>query len=167
MVDSSVANSSGYFKDPVTKEDFSIDTPRVVECKFENGKFTWPMVMTSAGEPVKIVYKYFTDKEKELYKAYRGRSGSGTSVRKPVEKKLPEPVKKTETVKKETGYNKESAVSKTIEDIIAHCDMYLGVSYIDGVAHSIITKRGTATQWHIPRSLIKDSDMKRLCGGTV
>ena len=165
MIDSSVANSTGYFKDPVTKEDFSIDTPRVVECKLENGKFTWPMVMTSAGDPVKIVYKYFTAEEKELYKAYRGRPSSGTSV----EKKLPEPVKEEQKVVDDTKhhYNSQSARSHTTEELIASCDMYLGTSYMDGMPYAIISKKGSKSQWHIPRSLIKDDEMKRLCAGVV
>ena len=71
--DPEVANSSGFFKDPVTKEDLSVDTPRVVLCKLENGKFTWPCVLCSDGtQLLKIVYKYFTDEEKLLYKQYRG-----------------------------------------------------------------------------------------------
>lgn len=169
MLDSSVANSSGYFKDPVTKEDFSIDTPRVVECKLENGKFTWPMVMTSAGDPVKIVYKYFTDEEKGLYKAYRGRPSTGTSVRKTVEKKLPEPVEEKQEVVDDTKhhYNSQSARSHTTEELIASCDMYLGTSYMDGMPYAIISKKGSKSQWHIPRSLIKDDEMKRLCAGVV
>lgn len=169
MVDSSVANSSGYFKDPVTKEDFSIDTPRVVECKLENGKFTWPMVMTSAGDPVKIVYKYFTDEEKGLYKAYRGRPSTGTSVRKTAEKKLPESVEEKQEVVDDTKhhYNSQSARSHTTEELIASCDMYLGTSYMDGMPYAIISKKGSKSQWHIPRSLIKDDEMKRLCTGVV
>ena len=173
MIDSSVANSSGYFKDPVTKEDFSIDTPRVVECKLENGKFTWPMVMTSAGDPVKIVYKYFTAEEKELYKAYRGRPSVGTSV----EKKLPKPVEEKQEVVDDDDddddddtkhrYNSQSARSHTTEELIASCDMYLGTSYMDGMPYAIISKKGSRSQWHIPRSLIKDDEMKRLCAGVV
>ena len=55
-----VKNSSGYFKDPVTFEDFSTDTPRMVKCALSaENKFTWPMVATSNGDLVKIVYKFF------------------------------------------------------------------------------------------------------------
>lgn len=90
-IDPRYGNSSGYFKDPITEEDLSPDTPRVIPCSFENGKFTWPCVAQSdGGQLLKIVYKYFTNEEKELYKAYRGRSPSGTE-RKPREPKQAKP----------------------------------------------------------------------------
>ena len=49
-VDPRFGNSSGYFKDPISEEEFSPDTPRVVPAALENGKFTWPCVMQSDGE---------------------------------------------------------------------------------------------------------------------
>lgn len=173
MVDSSVANSSGYFKDPVTKEDFSVDTPRVVECKFENGKFTWPMVMTSAGDPVKIVYKYFTDEEKNLYKAYRGRPSTGTTVRKPVEKRIPvteedddEDVEDTPTPNaihsvEEVKYKPGSAMAKTTEELLNKCDTFLGCSFLAGITYAVFSIKGSKQQYHIPRSIIPDSLMDK------
>lgn len=171
-IDSTVANSSGYFKDPVTKEDFSIDTPRVVECKLENGKFTWPMVMTSTGDPVKIVYKYFTDEEKNLYKAYRGRPSTGTTVRKQVEKRIPvtddgdvEDTPTPNAIQKvdEVKYKPGSAMSKTTEAILNECDTFLGCSFMAGITYAIFTIKGSREQWHIPRSIIPDSYMSKFC----
>lgn len=166
MIDNSVANSSGYFKDPVTKEDFSIDTPRVVECKFENGKFTWPMVMTSAGDPVKIVYKYFTDEEKNLYKAYRGRPSTGATARKPVEKRIPvaEDVDVEDTLVpqvEEVKYKPGSAMAKTTEELLNKCDTFLGCSFLAGITYAVFSIKGSKQQYHIPRSIIPDSFMNK------
>ena len=175
MIDSSVANSSGYFKDPVTKEDFSVDTPRVVECKLENGKFTWPMVMTSAGDPVKIVYKYFTDEEKNLYKAYRGRPSTGTTVRKPVEKRIPVTEEEEEddddsddeytptpnVIHEEVKYKPGNAMAKTTEELLNKCDTFLGCSFLAGITYAVFSIKGSKQQYHIPRSLIPDSFMNK------
>lgn len=172
MIDTSVANSSGYFKDPITKEDLSVDTPRVVKCALVDGKFTWPMVMISDGSgPIKIVYKYFTDEEKDLYKAYRGRPKSDTSVRKPVEKRIsePEPVHVTDQeisdLKPITDYygSNDCARSLSTEQIIKSADKCIGVSFMDGIAYAILSVKGSKTQWHIPRSLIKAEELEELC----
>lgn len=173
MVDSSVANSSGYFKDPVTKKDFSVDTPRVVKCKLENGKFTWPMVMTSEGNPVKIVYKYFTDEEKNLYKAYRGRPSTGTTVRKSVEKRIPvtndddnedvedKPTPNAIQTVEEVKYKPGSAMAKTTEELLNKCDTFLGCSFLAGVTYAVFSVKGSKQQYHIPRSIIPDSLMDK------
>lgn len=167
--DPEVANSSGYFKDPVTKEDLSVDTPRVVKCELNGGKFIWPMVMISDGSgPIKIVYKYFTDEEKELYKAYRGRPSSGTSVRKPVEKRVSEHVKEEQEVvepkvKASTYDDNKSARSYSTEQIINSADRCIGTSFMDGIAYAVLTVKGSNKQWHIPRSLIKADEFERLC----
>ena len=76
-VDPAYGNSSGYFRDPTNGEDLSPDTPRVIQCELKDGKFVWPQVAAADGSMLlKIVYKYFTDEEKELYKQYRGRGSS-------------------------------------------------------------------------------------------
>lgn len=80
-IDPRFGNNSGYFKDPSNGEDLSPDTPRVIPCSFENGKFVWPQVSFENGDMGKIVYKLFTDEEKDLYKEYRGR-GSGERPKK-------------------------------------------------------------------------------------
>lgn len=162
-----VKNSSGYFKDPVTFEDLSPDTPRVVQCKFENGKFTWPMVMTSAGDPVKIVYKYFTDEEKDLYKAYRGRP-VGEKKAAPVQKKAA-PVQKhidTEEQGTDTFINKaDAACSAKSLALIKNCDQLIGCSKISGITYALLSVHGSNRTYHVPRVLISQEDMLRLCGG--
>ena len=86
--DPAYANSSGYFKDPGTGEDLSVDMPRSVACELRDGKFIWPQVEVSTGENVKIVYKYFTDEEKQLYKEYRGRGSGSSTPRTPRQPKV-------------------------------------------------------------------------------
>ena len=171
-VDPRYGNSSGYFKDPITEEDLSPDTPRVVPCSFENGKFTWPCVAQSdGGQLLKIVYKYFTDEEKELYKAYRGRSSSG-SERKPREPKQAKQ-QKVKTVKIEEPdepkrvikYTEESAVSLETLQTLAQCDRLYGVSQIAGITYALVGATGSRVVHHIPRSCIPDAEFERLNEG--
>lgn len=169
-VDPRYGNSSGYFKDPITEEDLSPDTPRVIPCSFENGKFTWPCVAQSdGGQLLKIVYKYFTEEEKELYKAYRGRSGfsSGHSqVRKPKEPKAPKGSKPdNEEPVKVIKHDPESAISlKTLEEL-ACCDRLYGISQIAGITYVLCGSYGSSVVHHIPRSIIPDAEFERLCDG--
>ena len=171
-IDPRYGNSSGYFKDPITEEDLSPDTPRVVPCSFENGKFTWPCVAQSdGGQLLKIVYKYFTDEEKELYKAYRGRSSSGTE-RKPREPKQPKQhkVKAIETdepdePKKVIKYSEESAASLETLQTLAQCDRLYGVSQIAGITYALVGVTGSNVVHHIPRSCIPDAEFERLNEG--
>ena len=154
-IDPRYGNSSGYFKDPITEEDLSPDTPRVVPCSFENGKFTWPCVAQSDGEQLlKIVYKYFTEEEKALYKAYRGRSSSGTE-RKPREPK--------QVIK----YDEESATSLETLQTLAQCDRLYGVSQISGITYALVGATGSRVVHHIPRACIPDAEFERLCCGDV
>ena len=171
-IDPRYGNSSGYFKDPITEEDLSPDTPRVVPCSFENGKFTWPCVAQSdGGQLLKIVYKYFTDEEKELYKAYRGRSSSGTE-RKTREPKQPkqQKVKTVETdepdkSKKVVKYSEESAASLETLQTLAQCDRLYGVSQIAGITYALVGVTGSNVVHHIPRSCIPDAEFERLNEG--
>lgn len=171
-IDPRYGNSSGYFKDPITEEDLSPDTPRVVPCSFENGKFTWPCVAQSdGGQLLKIVYKYFTDEEKELYKAYRGRSSSGTE-RKTREPKQPkqQKVKTVETdesdkPKKVVKYSEESAASLETLQTLAQCDRLYGVSQIAGITYALVGVTGSNVVHHIPRSCIPDAEFERLNEG--
>ena len=175
-VDPRFGNSSGYFKDPISGEDLSVDTPRVVPCKFENGKFTWPMVMRSDGEEfLKIVYKLFTDEEKSLYKAYRGRPDTDES--KPRKPKSPsgskpeqhESVTHLEDTDQEitvTKYNPTDVATPETLLLIAECDTMYGISNIGGLMYAMIGKLGEGTIHHIPRSLIPDDDFDRICDST-
>ena len=165
-IDPRYGNSSGYFKDPITEEDFSPDTPRVVPCSFENGKFTWPCVAQSdGGQLLKIVYKYFTDEEKELYKAYRGRSSSG-SERKPREPKQ----QKTKPVsddkpKQVIKHTEDSAASLETLQTLAQCNRLYGCSQIAGITYALVGTTGSNVVHHIPRSCIPDAEFDRLSEG--
>lgn len=170
-IDPKYGNSSGYFKDPITEEDLSPDTPRVVPCSFENGKFTWPCVAQSDGEQLlKIVYKYFTEEEKALYKAYRGRSSSGTE-RKPCEPKQSKPLKAKpitdDEPKQVIKYDEESATSLETLQTLAQCDRLYGVSQISGITYALVGATGSRVVHHIPRACIPDAEFERLCCGDV
>ena len=170
-IDPRYGNSSGYFKDPITEEDLSPDTPRVVPCSFENGKFTWPCVAQSDGEQLlKIVYKYFTEEEKALYKAYRGRSPSSTE-RKPREPKQPKSLKAKpitdDEPKQVIKYDEESAASLETLQTLAQCDRLYGVSQISGITYALVGATGSRVVHHIPRACIPDAEFERLCCGDV
>lgn len=171
-IDPRYGNSSGYFKDPITEEDLSPDTPRVIPCSFENGKFTWPCVAQSdGGQLLKIVYKYFTNEEKELYKAYRGRSSSG-SERKPREPKQAKPsvakpvkIDESDEPKQVIKYAEDSATSLKTLETLAQCDRLYGVSQIAGVTYALVGATGSRVVHHIPRACIPDAEFERLNGG--
>lgn len=172
-VDPRYGNSSGYFKDPVSGEDLSTETPRVVPCSFENGKFTWPMVMCSNGEQLlKIVYKYFTEEEKNLYKQYRGRgssSGTGVSSRSPSSRKPKEAKKELEVSQDDidsgvyvpagTG----TASAETLA-LISRCDQFFGIAFISGIAYALLSSYMDSKVHYIPKSVIPDSEFRRIVG---
>lgn len=162
--DPEVANSSGYFKDPVTKEDLSVDTPRVVSCKLENGKFTWPCVLCSDGtQLLKIVYKYFTDEEKQLYKQYRGYGES--RPREPKQSKV-QTVKQTPEIPIEektlVKFDSKAAVSAETAKQIAASDRLVGVANIGGLVYALLTRRDARTVYCIPKAMLSPEDLRRL-----
>lgn len=166
--DPEVANSSGFFKDPVTKEDLSVDMPRAIECRLDNGKFIWPQVMFSNGNLGKIVYKYFTEEEKSLYKQYRGYDSKPSTPRKPKE---PKPVTDKPKKEKDDGtYNsykveQSDAVSAETAMLAANCDRCIGVSQIGGVTYALLVQSGSSKiVHHVPRACISDSEWERLNG---
>lgn len=189
--DPAYANSSGYFKDPGTGEDLSVDMERSVQCELRDGKFIWPQVTVSTGESVKIVYKYFTDEEKQLYKEYRGR-GSGSSTPRISKKKgtphldpatgevvYDEPEESTPAapvVRKHTesadpasaeveyvDNDVEPVASESTKQLIAECDRILGCSQIAGVTYALLIKdKAPGKVYHIPRVLLTSADMERL-----
>ena len=165
-IDPRYGNSSGYFKDPITEEDLSSDTPRVVPCSFENGKFTWPCVAQSdGGQLLKIVYKYFTDEEKELYKMYRGRSSSG-SERKPREPKQPKVKPITDDKPKQViKHTEDSAASLETLQTLAQCNRLYGCSQIAGITYALVGIAGSNVVHHIPRACIPDAEFDRLSEG--
>ena len=171
--DPEVANSSGYFKDPVTKEDLSVDMPRAAEPTME--EWTWPLVTASDGSQIKIVYAYFTDFEKQCYKAYRAR-GSASSSSTPKEPKLKadKPVVKAERKPVVKPLDDDAieegpiAISEDTALIIANCDKMIGVNQIAGISYALLIRSNNPhTIYHIPRSLIKEEDIYRLCNGAV
>lgn len=169
MVDPRYGNSSGYFKDPITGDDLSPDTPRVVPCELRDGKFVWPMVLRSDGEePLKIVYRYFTDEEKELYKQYRGRgTNTGHSqVRSKKQKQIQErqPPKEV-SIENKIVHKPALAVSEQTRKIIEDCDQYLGCLQTDGVYYGMLSRKDSSTTYMVPLDCIDQAEMTRLCKG--
>lgn len=190
--DPAYANSSGYFKDPGTGEDLSVDMERSVQCELCDGKFIWPQVTVSTGESVKIVYKYFTDEEKQLYKEYRGRGSGSSTPRQPRQKKgeahldpvtgevvYDEPEESTPAprpVRQKQEYNDpanvevefvdndgEAVASENTKQLIAECDRILGCSQIAGITYALLIKdKAPGKVYHVPRALLTNADMERL-----
>lgn len=189
--DPAYANSSGYFKDPGTGEDLSVDMERSVQCELRDGKFIWPQVTVSTGESVKIVYKYFTDEEKQLYKEYRGRGSGSSTPRAPQQKKgeahldpvtgevvydkpeestpAPRPVRQKQeyndpaNAEVEFVDDGESVASENTRELIASCDRIIGCSQIAGITYALLTKDSNKYKvYHVPRALLTSADMERL-----
>ncbi len=176
-------NSNGYFKDPVTFEDLSPDTPRVVQCSIDpSGKFIWPQVVVSNGDIVKIVYKLFTDEEKDLYKQYRGRGTGESKPRAPrqVKKEMqldPQTgelievmVEKSKSVKQKpaemhASYDIEAVASAQTLAVIANCDKLIGINQMAGITYALLCAGNSHKIYHVPRALINDTEMSRLCAG--
>lgn len=178
-------NSNGYFKDPVTFEDLSPDTPRVVQCSIDaSGKFIWPQVAVSNGDIVKIVYKLFTDEEKDLYKQYRGRGTGESKPRAPrqVKKEMqldpqtgelievavekPKPVKQVKPKQEPMiGYDVEAVASEQTLAVIANCDKLIGINQMAGITYALLCAGDSHKIYHVPRALINDAEMTRLCAG--
>ena len=164
-----VKNSSGYFKDPKTFEDFTVDTPRMVKCSLsDDNKFTWPMVVTSDGDLVKIVYKLFTDEEKLLYKKYRGYDTSKPLKHRstPAVAKQPRTdVARTTSAPYEVEDMSYTAICYGTEQLIAKCEKYIGTQFCSGITYALLTVKGSNVVYWIPRSLIEDADLIRLSNG--
>ncbi len=163
MIDTRYANSSGYFKDPITGDDLSQDTPRIIACELKDGKFVWPMVAASDGaQLLKIVYKYFTKEEKSLYKQYRGRSPSDKEVKERKQK-----VKLTK-VEAEVPITEKKIVkgAASQETLIKQCDMLYGISTQQGVSYALIGRRDSLEIYHILQSDIPDDELQRLYEST-
>lgn len=168
--DSRVANTSGFFKDPVTFEDLTGLEERVVKCSIDDsGKFIWPQIKFSDGSVGKIVYKLFTTEEKDIYKQYRGRG----VCKHEVSKVDTDNSASTSTYKdgqeiysgalshSQVCYDGACASKKTL-DYIKQCDTWLGVSLEDGVIHDLLAVKGSNSYEPVPRCLIPKEDRIRL-----
>lgn len=157
-IDTSVANSNGYFKDPVTKQDLSASMPRVIKAGIEDsGKFIWPQVQVSNGTVVKIVYKYFTEEEKQIYKQYRALGKSKVHVSVPVPVVHKEQVTSTSTVvgHSQVRYDTEAACSAPSAALIKECEM-IGTEQIAGLTYAKLIKGNPNKIYYVPRALVKE-----------
>lgn len=153
--DTSVANSNGYFKDPVTKQDLSVNMPRVIKAGIEDsGKFIWPQVQVSDSTVVKIVYKYFTEEEKQIYKQYRALGKSKVRVSAPVVK---EQVTSTPTTvgHSQVKYDCIAACSIHSAALIKECEM-IGTEQIAGLTYAKLIKDNPNKIYYVPRALVKE-----------
>lgn len=153
--DTSVANSNGYFKDPVTKQDLSASMPRVIKADIEDsGRFIWPQVQVSDGTVVKIVYKYFTEEEKQIYKQYRTLGKSKVHVYAPVVK---EQVIKASPVigHSQVKYDTAAACSVQSAALIKECEM-IGTEQIAGLTYAKLIKDNPNKIYYVPRALVKE-----------
>lgn len=181
-IDPAYGNSSGYFRDPSNGEELSVDTPRVIPCSFENGKFVWPQVSFANGDMGKIVYACFTPEEKELYKAYRGRGNGNVRQRSNTNRSTAHSDDSSNStseryttladgkvIDNQTGEfvdsPEDSVISASNQAIVDRCDKFIGVSQIAGITYAVLTEYGSNKLYHIPRSTIKDEDIRRLCDG--
>lgn len=168
QIDTSVANSNGYFKDPVTKQDLSASMPRVIKAGIEDsGKFIWPQVQVSNGTVVKIVYKYFTEEEKQIYKQYRALGKSKVHVSVPVVKeqvvnvpssKGHSQVKYVQTAneRSKVGYDSAAACSAPSAALIKECEM-IGTEQIAGLTYAKLIKGNPNKIYYVPRALVKEA----------
>ena len=176
MIDTRYANSSGYFKDPVTGEDLSVDTPRVIQCELRDGKFIWPQVAVSDGSAlIKIVYKYFTEEEKSLYKQYRGYGESKPRVKQHVPDNIDiddnsnlddEPVKEKSWPESHNKYDLETAMSDMTEKYLDDTERFIGICNIGGLYYAMLkSKTDKRKVYYVPRSEIPDNIFTALCNG--
>ena len=118
MYDKEVANSSGFFKDPVTKAQLTGREPRVVQCALsETGSLVWPQIKASDGSFIRLTYALWTDEEKQVYKKYRN---------------------------KDTAQSTHSQVvpTKHADIAVAACDTVIGVSFLNGRKQYILSVKG-------------------------
>jgi len=118
MYDKEVANSSGFFRDPVTKVPLTGREPRVVQCALsETGSLVWPQIKASDGSFIRLTYALWTDEEKQIYKKYRN---------------------------KDTVQSTHSQVvpTKHTDIAVAACDTMIGVWFLNGRKQYILSVKG-------------------------
>lgn len=176
MIDTRYANSSGYFKDPVTGEDLSVNTPRVVQCELRNGKFIWPQVAVSDGSGlIKIVYKFFTEEEKDLYKQYRGYGENKLRIKQNVSSNIntddnsdmdDESVKEKSWPESHNKYDLETAMSNMTDKCLDDTERFMGICNIGGLYYAMLkSKTDKRKVYYVPRSEIPDNIFTALCNG--
>lgn len=167
-----VQNSSGYFKDPITKEDLTGLESRVIECSItDEGKLIWPQIKFSDGTTGKIVYRLWTAEEKKIYKEYRalGKQRPKKEKQTVVKRvKVKEEVTHSQVtddkiiIEREIDYNGSIASAGTMKQI-KESNYYLGSMLFDNIVFDKLSKNGaTGTIYCIPRNIIPKEDRIRL-----
>lgn len=167
------ANSNGYFKDPLTGDWLTGLEPRSVAISItDTGSLVWPEVKISDGSSVKIVYKLWTDEEKQIYKQYRSTPKKHKpTVSKTVKKGDDYPVKPVGATLMDYDagevyhceYDYEAAASANAKQLIDSCEELLDVVQIAGLTYARMLKIGDRKKIYcVPRALITDEQMRRL-----
>lgn len=162
MIDSEVANSNGFFKDPATRQDLTGNERRVVECSIDdNGKLIWPQVQFSDGSVGKIVFRLWTAEEKTVYKRYRqlGKERAPKAVEPVQEGGHPQVDETDEDI--EYGQGGSVPAASTLE-YIKSCDWHLGVWMFDGITFDLLGKKNARSYMPVARSVIPMEERRRL-----
>lgn len=177
QIDTEVANSNGYFKDPGTRQPLTGMEERVVKCELlPNGKLIWPQIKFSDGTQGKIVYKLWNAEEKEIYKRYRNNGKPAVvpaparveplrhaeSVRAPevTEKWTDRRVLSGELTHPQVDYENSTPSASTLR-CISECDEWLGPWEFDGILYEQLRKKGDKAINFVPRCLIPEKDRRR------
>lgn len=160
--DPEVANSGGFFKDPVTKQWLTGNEPRVVEGHIdEKGKYVVPQIKLSDGSTGKLVFRFWSKKEKELYDIYR----KGAKAKKEMQQKE-EPQQQQQEVVTHSHVEQDKygpdAASKTVLDVIKKSNISYGVWIFDTIKYDLLGVSGNKSYTPVPRSIIPVEDKLRL-----
>ena len=118
MYDKEVANSSGFFKDPVTKVPLTGREPRVIQCTLtETGSLVWPQIKASDGSFIRLTYALWTDEEKQIYKKYRNKDA-------------------VQSAHSQVVYTRHADMA------VAACDTLIGVWFFNGRKYYILSVKG-------------------------
>lgn len=168
------ANSNGYFKDPSTGDWLTGLEPRSVSISItDTGSLVWPEVKLSDGSSVKIVYKLWTDEEKQIYKQYRAtpKVHKPTAAKTTVTKGDDYPVKPVGATVMDYDkgevyhceYDYEAAASANSKQLIDECEELLDVVQIAGITYARMFKHGDRKKIYcVPRAVITEEQMRRL-----
>jgi len=168
--DPEVANSGGFFKDPVTKQWLTGNEPRVVEGHIdEKGKYVVPQIKLSDGSTGKLVFRFWSKKEKELYDIYR----KGAKAKKEMQQKEePQQTQQQQTQQQEVQQQEAvthshdkygpDAASKTVLDVIKKSNVSYGVWIFDTIKYDLLGVSGNKSYTPVPRSIIPIEDKLRL-----
>ena len=165
--DPETMKGGAYFKDPGNKQNLTGEEPREIACCItDTGKFVWPQIKFSNVLSGKIVYSLWTADEKAIYKQYRSGGTKREKKEKPVIKQVTVTEQTEESTHSQVEHYKEpdydnSVASENTLAYIKNCDEHLGVWFIDGIIHDLLSTKGSNSYRAIPRCIIPAEDRRR------